>query len=168
MTSENESKKPKIEGLNNRRAKIARLLEDYTNQMGLNIRPSSDVEKFLNLSQAEVRQMTAEECGEASYIIAKAITYIQLQVNRMQADINWCESYIQFVISKTIQTVGGQYMPHEMKRVLAIKQDDSASEAHRVIVQAKLKLDSLAFVASQLRSMVSAFEGLQQTKRIQK
>ena len=167
MSSEQESNQPPTK-LSERRAKITDLLSKYTSSMGLNIRPSNEVEHFLNLSQAELRKMTAEECGEASYIIAKAMTYIQLEINKLQADVNWCENYIQFLISKIIHTMGGQYTPFDYKRTLAIKQDDTAMEAHKVITQAKLRLDSLAFITNQLRAIALSFEGLQQTKRSQK
>lgn len=167
MSSENESKTQQTK-FGDRRAKIERLIDEYTASIGLKIRPSSEVEKYLNLTQEEVRRMTAEECGEASYIIAKAMTFIQLEVNKVQADINWCESYIQFVVSKTIQNVGTQYMPFDYKKMIAIRQDDTAMQANKVIVEAKIKIDTLSFVSNQLRMVAQAFDGLQQTKRSQK
>jgi len=168
MPSENESKTPPTK-VDERRAKIARLLEEYVVKIGIGkILPTNEVEKYLNLTQPELRKMSAEDCGEAAYLIAKSMTYIQLEINRIQADINWCENFIQWTVAKIIQTVGGQYTPFDYKRTLAIQQNDATSAAHKAIVEAKLRIDAMAFITNQLRMVAQTLEGLQQTKRSQK
>lgn len=169
MSSEPESKQPQIDATAERRAKITRLIEEYSVKLGLGKLPANnDVEKYLNLTQAELRRMSAEECGEAAYFISRAMTYIQLECNKIQADMNWCNQYIQWIVSKTLMSVGGQYMPVEYKRLLAIQQNDTAQSLYKIVVTAQARLDSMAFVTTQLRGILTSFEGLQQTKRNQK
>jgi hypothetical protein len=166
MTSENVSKTQQTE---ERRQKMLRLAEDYSLKLGLGkLQPTNDVEKYLNLTQPELRRMTAEDCGEAAYFISRAMTYIQLETNKVQADINWCEQYMHWLIASVIHTVGGQYTPFEYKRLLAIKQNDVAMELQKIIVAGKVRLDTMAFVTTQLRGLLTTFEGLQQTKRAQR
>lgn len=166
MSSEQESK---TQQTNERRQKILRLAEEYSTHLGLGkLNQNNDVEKYLNLTQPELRQMTPEDCGEAAYFISRAMTYIQLESNKVQADINWCETYIQWLVATTINSVGGQYTPFEYRRILAIKQNDVAMELQRIVTEAKVRVDSIAFVTNQLRGVLTSFEGLQQTKRNQK
>lgn len=152
-----------------RRAKMQRLVEEYSVKVGLGkIQPSNDVEKYLNLTEADLRRMSAEDCGIAAYIVAKAMTYVQLQTNQIQADMNWCNQYIQWMVAKVLHTVGGQYTPVEYKRLLAIQQNDTAQTLYKVVINAQAKLDSMAFVTTQLRGVLNTLEGLQQTKRGQR
>lgn len=169
MSSEPELTQPQTsETTTSRRDKIRRLTEEYTGRLLGRLSANNDIEKYLNLSQAELRRMSAEECGEAAYIISRAMTYLQLEVNKVQADTNWCEQYIDWIISKTLHAVGSQYLPVQYKRMLAIRQDDTAKELYAIVVSAKARLDSMNFVTAQLRGVLTSFEGLQQTKRNQK
>ena len=170
MSSDNASKTPTTsDTTEKRRQKIIRLIEEYPIQIGLGkLQPTNEVERYLNLTQAEIRRMTAEECGEAAYFISRAMTYIQLETNKIQADINWCEQYTQWLIAPIIQTVGGQYTPFDYRRILAIKQNDTAMTLQKIISAGKTRLDTMAFITNQLRGVLTTFEGLQQTKRNQK
>lgn len=175
MSGENELSAPKIDStpcldaLDKRHAAILQLLQSYPEQIKLGVlQPDNETEKLLNLTRADLRRMTAEDCGEAAFILNRMATYIQLQYNQIQADIEWCQQNIDAIISRSVDKYGSQYLPYEYRRNLAIMQDDVAKKLQGIIVQAKLRLTSLSFLATQIHAQARSLENLQQTKRAQK
>ncbi len=157
-----------MNNLQDKHDKVQKLLQDYPIKVGLgSLAPNNDVQKFLTVTQSEIRRMSAEECGEASVILNQAATYIQLEINRVQADIDWCEQYIHFLISDTIANCGSQYTPFEYRKEIAIKQNDVATKLKSIVVQAQLRLQVLSYMPNQLRATSLSFSNLQQTKRHQ-
>lgn len=157
-----------MDNLQEKHSKVQKLLNDYPNKVGLGgLVASNDVQKFLTVTQSEIRRMSAEECGEASVVLNQSATYIQLEINRIQADIDWCEQYIHFLISESIANCGSQYTPFEYRKEIAIKQNDVATKLKSIVVQAQLRLQTLSYMPNQLRATSLSFSNLQQTKRQQ-
>jgi hypothetical protein len=166
MSGEQESKKPKIDEL---REEVEKLLQNYPAKVGLGvIQPTNEVNQFLTMTISEQRKLSAEECGEAAIVLNQAATYIQLETNRMQADIDWCTEYINWIIAQDVANVGTKYTPYEYRRILAIKQNDVAMKLQKVISRAQLRIKSLAYMPTQLRATAASFADLQQTKRSQR
>lgn len=156
-------------GFEEKHEKIQQLIKRYVEKVGLgNIQPKSEVEKFLNISQAEIRRMSDEECGEASVILNQEATYVQLEINRLQADLNWCNGYIEFIIANNIDNTGGKYTPYEYRRVLAIKENDVAVKVQKIINNIKLQIDAIHYIPNHLECISKSFEYLQNTKNRQK
>ena len=166
MSGEPESK---TQAIDERHARILRLLDEYSIKLGLGrLQATNEVEKYLNLSQADIRRLTPEECGEAAYLLNRAALYVQNEINKAQADINWCQTYIDFLIAKSIESVGGQYMPHDCKKTLAIRQNDVAMKLQEIITSAKLRLDAMSFIPNHLRALAGTFEKIQYDRRTKK
>jgi len=166
MSGENESKKPTIEEKHNR---IEALLRRYPAKVGLGVlQPSNEVERFLTMQTTEIRRLNAEECGEAAVVLNQAATYIQLELNRMQADAAWCNQYIDWLIAQNITQYGTQYTPFEYRKVLAIKDHDIAMQLQQIVTQIQLRVQSMSYIPNQLRATAASFSDLQQTKRSQR
>ena len=116
----------------------------------------------------EIRRMNAEECGEAAVIINQSATYIQLQLNIVNADVNWCNKYIDWLVASTIAQYGGKYTPFEYRRLLASKDNDVAMKLHKIVSDAELQAQCLEYMPNQLRATAKSFSDLQQTKRSQR
>lgn len=152
-----------------KRAKANELVQKYTESVGLGVlRPVNEVNRFLTVTVHDIRRMSAEECGEAAVILNQEATYVQLQCNQIQADVNWCEQYVNFLVANTVMSCGSQYTPFEVRKTIAIKNDDVAMKVQAAIVNARLRLDALSYMPNQLRATASSFADLQQTKRTQK
>lgn len=158
-----------MSNIDEKRQKAQNIISHYVKKVGLGkIQIDNEVENILSLSKAEIRRMSPEECGEAAFLIAKESMYVQLEINRISADINWCENYIFFLISETIDSAGGRYTPFEYRKPIAIKQNDVALQLQTAINNAKLQLESIAYVPSRLQSIEKTLLELQHTKRQQK
>lgn len=188
MSGENESKTPTTEDeaelappveveeqppekspLDLKREKVARLLERYPAKLGLGVLlPGNEVERFLNMSMMEMRRLSAEECGEAAVILNQEGTYIQLELNRVRADVDWCNKYIDWLVASTIAQYGGKYTPFEYRRLLASKDNDVAMKLHKIVGNAELQAKCIEYLPNQLRATAASFSDLQQTKRSQR
>lgn len=166
MSGETESKKPMID---ERHEMVASLLNKYPEKMGLGIlKPCSDTNRFLTMSFQEQRRLTAEECGEAATVLSQAATYIQLETNKMTADIKWCNKCIDWMIADHVAEMGSRYTPTEYRRVIAIRQNDVCTKLDAIITQAQLRVDVMAYMPTQIRGTAKSFSDLQQTKRSQR
>jgi len=169
MSGENESKTQKTETVEEKHGRIQMLIKRYPSEVGLGLlRPANEVERFLTMTSTELRRLSAEECGEASIIINQEATYIQLQLNMIKADINWCNKYIEWLIARTITQYGTKYTPFEYRRLLASRDNDVAMKLHQIIANAEAKAECLAYIPNQLTAAAKSFSELQQTKRSQK
>jgi len=125
---------------------------------------TNEVQRYMNMTPVEMKKLEPAECGEASAILNQSSLYIQLQINTLQARINWCKSSIDFIIANSISQVGTKYTPYEYRRVLAIRNDDAAMKFQTLIVETQLRIDALAFLPTQLRNLATSFESLQRAK----
>jgi hypothetical protein len=169
MSGENESKTQKTETLDLKREKVARLLEKYPAKVGLGaLSPNNEVERFLAMTTMEIRRLNAEECGEAAVVLNQAGTYIQLQLNTLRADIDWCNKYVDWIVAGPITHYGGKYTPFEYRRLLASKDNDVATKLHKIVSDAELQAKCIEYLPNQLRATARSFSDLQQTKRSQR
>jgi hypothetical protein len=147
--------------------KILRLAEEYTaNKLGLRLTQQNDLNKYLNLTPDDIRRMSYEECGEASYILAASTVYIQLELNRITADINWCERALNFILAKELEQFGGsKYTPYEQRKLLIIGSNEAAAKLNELIVNARVRLDSANFLPAQIKNVMTAINNIQQSKR---
>ena len=160
---------PEKSPLELKREHVSRLLERYPAKLGLGVlRPSNEVERFLTMTTMEIRRMSAEECGEAAVILNQSGTYIQLELNRVRSDLDWCNKYIDWLVAKTIAQYGGKYTPFEYRRLLASRDNDVAMKLHKIVSDAELQAKCIEYLPNQLRATAKSFSDLQQTKRSQR
>ena len=166
MSGNDESKTPTID---EKHGEIQRMLRDYPEEIGLGVlKPINDTNRFMTMSIAEQRKLTAEECGEASIILNQSATYIQLAMNKLTADIYWCNTCIDWLIAHNVMSYGTQYTPFEYRKILAIRGNDVAEKLRSLIVQMELRIQELGYMPNKLISTADAFSKLQQTKRSQR
>ena len=155
---------------NNKSKVIQRLKEldniftEYHRKVGLG-HPSvqNEVERFINMTPTDMRQLNQEECGEASAILNQSALHLQLEIGKLTARANWCSESIDFCISNTIQQYS-KFMSKEYKRAAAIKGDDVAMKFQQALMDTQLRLDLLSFVPQQLRALSESFISLQRAK----
>lgn len=158
-----------VDKINEKHEKIQKLVNQYLNKVGIgNITSKNEVEKFLNITQNEIRHMSDQDCGEAAIILNQEATYLQLEINKMQSDINWCNEYINFLIAHYIESCGGKFLPYEYRRTIAIKQNDIAKQLQEIVNNVKIRLDSVLYIPNYLQELSKSFEYLQNTKKNQR
>jgi len=146
--------------------RIKKFLSDYNYKVGLgNLVTNNEVNRYIVMTQNEIKNLSALECGEASVLLCQEAVFIQNEINKHQAISSWCERSITKLIASTIDNVGNKYTPFEYRKELAIKQHEVASQLDMVMRQEKLRVDAMLFLTNSLRNLSYAFDQLQQTKR---
>lgn len=145
-------------------AELEKVLDSYENDLGLKIAASPDVEKYLNISQDELKCLSPEECGEAAFLLAQEALFIQKEINKHKTRLDWAKFHIDRVIAPLI----GQYdkfTPN--KKELAIKNDAYASKLNVLLARATHCINRLSYLPGQMRFMAETLIEYQRTKRNQ-
>jgi vacuolar-type H+-ATPase subunit D/Vma8 len=117
------------------------------------------------MKQGELRKLSPIECGEASVLLCQEAAYLQSEINQSQIIVNWCKKEISKLIATEIDNVGSKYTPYEYRRILAIKQNNTASELDKILIAEESIIESVVYMANSLRSLSTVFDSLQKTKR---
>jgi hypothetical protein len=121
--------------------------------------------RYLDLPTSKLRDMTADECGEASYVLSNYSMYLQKEINKYTSIQRYCDVKIDFIISREIDNVGGQYSKYEQKRILCIRQNDVASQLFKLRNNIEMYLTNLYDLPRKVENMSRTLVELQQSKR---
>lgn len=146
---------------------IDSLKDTYYNKLKLGaLQLPSEAEKYLNLT--DMQNLSADILFEAACILYQSVNYIQKDLNKHQANYNWCHRYLQYLVAKDLENVGGQYTPFEMKKMLVVQNNDVAFELNKLMSEIQLYIDSMHDIPYNIRMLASSYEKLAQSKRILK
>jgi hypothetical protein len=140
-------------------------VESYYKKMGIDIgRNPNDTQKYLNLSQEELKKLSPDECSEAAILLANESFFLQREISRLKALIGWATTSIDYMISEAVKDCTG-YLTGDQKRVLCIRYNEKARECQAFIVNAQLQLDSISYLPGQLHSVSNNYVEMAKTKR---
>ena len=137
----------------------------YYKGMGLpSLTVSHEADKYLHMNAQQMRALSRHECGEAAHFLLQECLYVQRQINQSKAKIDWCNAYIDSLICSTLSQFD-RYVPKEIKRELAIKNNDTAIELNREVAKNTYDMNLISYVPTYLKSMSDVFLKLQDIKR---
>ena len=143
-----------------------RLLREYSTGLGLgNISYNSESDKALSLKQEDLKNMSAEECGQYTYILAQYAFFLQKEYNRENAKFKWASHNLNIVVGKQYGNYGDKYTKHEIKVAMVVNENEFAKKLNEIILNATLRITELDFVSSRVATMSSILGELQKTKR---
>lgn len=150
--------------------KLIALLEEMNNYLdshglGGTAKYNAVVDKYLTLAPDVLSKLSAEELGEASYLLSQYATYLQREVNQKRAICDWCDRNISKIITPSIQNYGDQYTNFEYKRDCAVLENPVAKELSIIKGKAMNHLTSLSDIPYRVEKMSDRLSALQTTKR---
>jgi len=138
---------------------------NYHISVGINTEyKNNNIKKYLELSQTELSKLSLEELIEAGVLLSQESFFLQKEIAKFTAIINWANKSIDYLISDHLKDVQG-YMTADQKRVLSIRYTPAAKELEEFIVQTKLKLDSISYLPAQLHNLSYALLEMSKSKR---
>jgi hypothetical protein len=81
--------------------------------------------KYLNLTEAEMRAMSAEECFEAAAVLGALAFKVQRVQNRFAARSDWADKQLWSKFGSSIAAVQGVYSTEERRAVVVVKNPDA-------------------------------------------
>jgi len=145
--------------------RVESLLNDYEKSIGLVLEGTDEASKYLNLTEDQLRKMSAEECGSGAYMLGRTSTFIQREINHHQRRMNWANSSIDHIVVPVLSQYGGQYTSAPHKRIMAIQENPLCTSLQQLVVQAQLRIDTLAYIVMSVNNMSNHLSELGKSKR---
>lgn len=123
------------------------------------------VDKYLGLLPDQLNKLTADECGEASYLLSQYALYLQRESNQKRAIVEWCERCIDRLVLPVISNYGDNYVKFEQKRECAIKENPLATDISNIRSDALVQLTNMADMPYRVEKMSDRLSALQATRR---
>lgn len=143
-----------------------RRLDEYEAGLGIPLQcppaVESEATRLLKLEPAQLRLLTAAECGENAFVLEQFAFFLQRAINREQVRLHRAEAVLRQLLPHLLQT-RREYMLEE-KKMMAISESSQCREweCHRMTAQ--LRLDSLLYLANRISNLANLFINIQQTR----
>lgn len=145
---------------------LLRQMNEYLSSHGLGANTFNVVtEKYLNLSPDQLSKLSAEECGEGAYLLSQYSEYIQREINKQTAILDWADHYINKLVYPKLNDYGDGFVKFEYKIACAIKENPLAKELSEIKVKASTHLTSLRELPYKIEKRADRLAALQVTRR---
>lgn len=161
--TENGNSESKVD---ERLQEIENVLEDY--EKGLGLHPTGTTEEasfIIGLNSEQLRKLSAEQCGEYSFILSQQSFYIQHQINKNNQRINWADSNIDAIIAGKVDNYGGKYTPFVDRKMMAICDNEYTKRLNEIKNKSQQVVSRLEYIPARINYMCKTLLELQQTKR---
>jgi hypothetical protein len=146
--------------------RLNQLLDDYDNRLrlGVSASPISSFEQYSTLSKDELDKYSPENCDEAALELMQYSIFLQREINRERARLNWCDAYIHNAIASQWNSYD-KYIPKEI-RIPMIADENPVL---KTVLRLKAKITSLINSTDNLPHLVKhyadLFSGYARSKR---
>lgn len=140
------------------------ILANYEQSIGIkNSNPNINAEKYLSMSTDILHKLSAEECGEASIILAQFGFYLQRSFNVELGHVNWAIAMIDRILASETKQYNAPSAAE--RRMLAIRNNEGAKKLENIRCNAQARADRLNYMSAKVESLSQRFADLQVTKR---
>jgi hypothetical protein len=105
---------------------ITETIKTYLKAKGIYLVKKPEAQHYLEMTQDELRAMSADECGEAAFLLSQFAYWLRQQYNLEMMRVRLCDAEIDKQIGRRIQSYD-KYMKWEEKRLAAISEDSHAA-----------------------------------------
>jgi hypothetical protein len=134
------------DSITQRERELDALFEQYKKQVGIGkLVVSTETDKFLNLSEAQLKRMSAEECAAGAFILAREVTYLQDRINYHTRRANWVKANIN-----------------------RCKKPELLARFRKLLVEIQGYIDTLAYMPIQVKFQATTLVNLAESKRHEK
>lgn len=166
MTNQNQSGNEKS-STSKRLEEFENLTKSYMESLQLNIKLPSKAEEYLNISQELLQNYSAEMCSEMAFYLSQYGAFLQKEINRHKAIVNWANESINYIIAPYVDQYGGQYTPFAIKKAWAIRENPEAKELLKIKSAADTSVLSLEDLPRRIDTMVQSLKELSMVRRRQ-
>lgn len=151
MSGEQESPKSTIEKL---LETSDRLLDEYCILRGLSpdmTVAQNEAERYIKLSSGELKQLTADDCAEGSYLLESFAFYLQKEINIEQARLTWASKYLPMVVANEVDNYKGY--SYEERKHKVIKNDEAAKKMYAIQIHAEQRINRLNYLVNRISKL---------------
>jgi hypothetical protein len=143
---------------------VERQIDDYQKRIGcLPIKPKNEAEEFINMTRAEMKQLTWEECAEAGVVLMQYASFLQEAYNKELGKASWAEAEIKRKIAHSINQYKGP--SYEERKNAAIQGDEYTAALDKLHAWAQSIAERISFMANRVDAVARAYMSLSQVKK---
>jgi len=144
--------------------KVDELLLEYEQGLGIkNGNPDIKAEKYLTMSEDDIRCMSGEDAAIASITLGQYSFYLQRSINIELRRMNWATAQIDRAILGEMKNYSAGSAPE--RKMLAIKDNSFALSLESLRTQAQARVDQINYLSAKCDALSYRFSEYQQSKR---
>tara|TARA_R110002096_G_C14176976_1_gene686492 strand:- start:85 stop:546 length:462 start_codon:yes stop_codon:yes gene_type:complete len=124
------------------------------------IKENEEIEIILNLKTQDIKSLSGEDRASYAYELYAYAEYIETQKVKEGIVLDWAESSIWYIISKTINQYGDKYTKWQEKYYSAVRENPLASEILKIKNHAEARVKTLDGKADRIQSMAQILNSL--------
>lgn len=128
------------------------------------VEQKEDIEAILNMRSQEISQLSAKECLAFAYELYAYSDYLESVKSKEKIALDWADSSIWYIISKSLDNYGTTYTKWEQKYYSAVKENPLAYEILRIKKHAEARLSTVDGKASKVLRMADTLSNLSKTR----
>jgi hypothetical protein len=144
--------------------KLEGFLDDYEAKIGLVNITGSDVSSYLNLNQDSLRKLSPDDCAEGAFLLMKESLYVQHEINKYKAQLEWAKGRIERTIAGDLNNHGGRFATFETRQILAIKNNSYAQQLQQIVDRAQRIITRLSYLPNRLHDIANVLLDFRYTK----
>lgn len=143
-----------------------RLLDEYDNRLrlGVSASPIATFEKYSTLSKDELDKFSPESCDEAALELMQYSIFLQREINRERARMNWCETYINHAVAPHWDKYD-KYLPKEVKIPIIADENPLLKNVLRLRAKVAAVINSTEHLPTLVKHYADLFSGYARSKR---
>ena len=140
-------------------------IDDWIACKGLpKIDQKEDIEAILNMRSQEISHLSAKECLAYAFELYAYADYLESVKSKEKIALDWADSSIWYIISKSLDDYGNGYTKWEQKYYSAIKENPLASDILRIKKHAEARLSVIDGKSSKVLRMADTLSNLSKTR----
>lgn len=144
--------------------KMDNFLDSYEQKIGIGNIGESNVDQYLNMNQDMLRKLSPEDCAEGAYILTQEALFVQHEINKHQAQMDWASARIAKTISGELDQYGGRFATFDTRKILAIKHNSYASELQGIVDKAQRIITRISYLPNKLHDLAKVLLDYRHTK----
>ena len=142
---------------------IEQKIDKYIEELSLNLKHSDSINKYIGVSEEQLRGFTAEECEMAAILLNEYSITIQTKYNKLHAMINWIDSNINWMIADKVGSFKGY--SYEERKIAATKDNSATYKLSKLRADTLLEKDTLYDLSRKIEGMAKFYAELSKGKR---
>ena len=140
-------------------------INDWISCKGLiKLERNDEVEAILNMNSSDLNHLSAKECLSHAYELYAYADYVESVKAKEKIVLEWAESSIWYIISKSLDNYGTTYTKWEQKYYSAVKENPLASEILKIKKYAEARLAMVEGKSNKVLRMADTLSNLSKTR----
>ncbi len=140
-------------------------INDWISCKGLiKLERNDEVEVILNMNSSDLNHLSAKECLSHAYELYAYADYVESVKAKEKIVLEWAESSIWYIISKSLDNYGSTYTKWEQKYYSAVKENPLASDILKIKKHAESRLSIIEGKSARIQKMADILNNLSRTR----